>query len=285
MTVDKEQFEELCSAYALGALDAEEQSLFDDALANGGEEYQKIFRESIAVAYFINSGIKRAAPSPLVKSKLLKRIHNGPAAPFSFSLWFERLALSLGFGRPQFGLVVAGLMAVVVLEVGAYAYLLYQDIVVADHQITFYEHQLAQKEQRLTALTGEVERQQEILNVLQSPKIEMVLMNGLEVNPAGYGKIIWDPERKTAILHVSKLPAAPSDKDYQLWFLDKNKQPVSAGVFSVTETDENYFKVSEIPVPDSKKDIAAFAVTIEPKGGVPQPTGAMYLLGAPGSGQ
>jgi anti-sigma-K factor RskA len=29
------------------------------------------------------------------------------------------------------------------------------------------------------------------------------------------------------------------------------------------------------------REIAAFAVTLEPKGGMPQPTGAMYMKGSP----
>jgi anti-sigma-K factor RskA len=116
--------------------------------------------------------------------------------------------------------------------------------------------------------------------VLQSKKIEIVIMNGLDVNPAGYGKIIWDPERKAAILQISNLPPVAQDKDYQLWVIKDNK-PISAGVFSVEEKDkQNFFKIEELVV-SNRKDINAFAVTLEPKGGVPQPTGDMYLLGQP----
>ena len=282
MATDKEQFEELCAAYALGALDKEEEALFDEALKSGNEEYQKIFRESIGVSYFINGGIKRVTPSPEVKVSLLRKIKRSSKRPFSFSLFFEQAALSLGFGSPRFGFVVALLLVVVVGEVATYSYMLYTDLNVSERQISLYESRIEEQQVRLTALTNDLQQKEEILNVLQSPKIEMAIMNGLEINPSGYGKIIWDPVRKIAILQISKLPKAPADKDYQLWFLDKNKTPVSAGVFSVSTENENYFKVSEIPVPD-KKEITAFAVTIEPKGGLPQPTGAMFLAGAPSS--
>ncbi|MEW6062393.1 MAG: anti-sigma factor, partial [Bacteroidota bacterium] len=62
---------------------------------------------------------------------------------------------------------------------------------------------------------------------------------------------------------------------------NKEKKPVSAGVFSVTNNQEQYFKIVELPIPEHTDKITAFAVTLEPKGGVPQPTGAMYLLGTP----
>ena len=281
MIPEKEQFEEMCAAYALGALDPEEQAIFDEALSSGGEEFNKIFRESVGVSYFINSGAKRVAPLPIVKSKLLRKIQEKNPSSFSPAIAFERLALALGFGSPRFGFVVALLMVVVAAEIGIYAYLINTELDQSELQLAAVESLLSEQQQRLIALTSDLQMKEEVLNVLQSPKIEMVIMNGQEANPAGYGKIIWDPVRKLAILQVSKLPAVPTDKDYQLWYLDKQKKPVSAGVFTVAEQNEQFFRVSTIPIPDSKKDISAFAVTIEPKGGVPQPTGAMYLMGTP----
>lgn len=283
MLPDKEQFEELCAAHALGALDPEEQALFDETLANGDAEYQKIYKESIGISYLINSSAKRVAPSPLVKSKLLKRIQQGNKSSFSFSLFFEQVALSLGFGSPRFGLIVTALMFIVVAEIAAFAYFLQTELESAQEKFITYEFLAGEQEKRLSSLSSDLQLKEEILSVLQSSKIEVVIMNGQEVNPSGYGKIIWDPIRKIAILQVSKLPPVPSDKDYQLWFLDKDKHPVSAGVFNPGKNNENYFKVSKIDLPNEKKDITAFAVTIESKGGVPQPTGAMYLLGSPTS--
>lgn len=133
---------------------------------------------------------------------------------------------------------------------------------------------------QVVALQDELQRRGEALKILQSQRIEMVLMNGLEVNPTGYGKIIWDPVKKNAIFQVANLPAVPQDKDYQLWII-KNKKPVSAGVFTITsgKGGEIFFKLMNLDVGE-KKEFDAFAVTLEPKGGVPQPTGAMYLLGA-----
>ncbi|MFA6468122.1 MAG: anti-sigma factor [Bacteroidota bacterium] len=282
MKPEKEQFEEMCSAFALGALDPEEQAIFDEALSSGDEEFKRIFHESVGVSYFINTGVKRVAPLPLVKSKLLKRIQKGNPSSFSFLLSFERLAIALGFGSPRFSLVVALLMAVVAAEIGIYAYLVNIDLEQSELQVYSVESRLLEQQQRFTALSSNLQVKEEILNVLQSPKIEIVIMNGLESNPEGYGKIIWDPVSKLAILQVSKLPALPADKEYQLWYLSKQKNPVSAGVFTVVEKEEQFFRVSSIPVPDNKKDISAFVVTVEPKGGVPQPTGVMYLMGTPG---
>ena len=280
MKIDKEQFEALCAAYALGALDAEGQKSVHDSLPLGGEEYQRIFQESVNISYLINTSITIIAPSPAAKSRLVKRIHNEKRSALPLTLKIEKLAVALGFGNPRFGLLVSFLLLIVVGEIVTYTFFLHRDLMMAEQQVSSIESQFAEQQRYLTSLTTDQKQKEEILNVLRSPKIEVVIMNGLDVNPAGYGKIIWDPVRKIAILQVSNLPAAPSDRDYQLWFLDKANKPVNAGIFNVSAQDENYFRVSEIPLPENEKDISAFAVTIEPKGGVPQPTGAMYLLGS-----
>jgi hypothetical protein len=132
---------------------------------------------------------------------------------------------------------------------------------------------------QITALKDELARKEELLKVLASQKIQIVVMNGLKVNPVGFGKIIWDPEKRSAILQVSRLPAVPGNKDYQLWVI-KGKTPISAGVFSVSDTTANFFRIDGLAVTDPR-EISAFAVTLEPKGGLPAPTGDMYLAGSP----
>ena len=73
------------------------------------------------------------------------------------------------------------------------------------------------------------------------------------------------------------LPTLPSDKDYQLWLI-KNNTPVNAGIFSVSSQDDKFFKIEQM-ADISEQSANAFAVTMEPKGGMPQPTGDMYLMG------
>jgi hypothetical protein len=177
-------------------------------------------------------------------------------------------------GRPWMTLALGvGLMLVVIAFTVSYQTLV--------RQIRDRDQTIASQTTEITQLQDEVQREAEILKVLQSRRIDVVAMNGLEVNPVGYGKIIWDPDRKVAILQVANLPAVPAGKDYQLWIIkNKDPHPVSAGVFAVANDREaqNYFKVQPLQIVD-RSQITAFAVTLEPKGGMPQPTGAMYLMG------
>ena len=72
------------------------------------------------------------------------------------------------------------------------------------------------------------------------------------------------------------LPEAPAGKAYQLWAIAGNNAPVSAGVFSVDASGTGSLSVRPLP---GVTTVDAFAVTLEPAGGLPAPSGEMYLLG------
>ncbi|MEO6463611.1 MAG: anti-sigma factor, partial [Candidatus Eisenbacteria bacterium] len=83
-------------------------------------------------------------------------------------------------------------------------------------------------------------------------------------------------DAKKAVLYASGLPRPPAGKDYQLWVIE-GQTPRSEGVFPVNEQGRATHVLPEVPEPGG---VGAFAVTLEPAGGVPQPTGDMVLLGA-----
>jgi anti-sigma-K factor RskA len=72
------------------------------------------------------------------------------------------------------------------------------------------------------------------------------------------------------------LPAAPEGKTYQLWAIAGGSAPVSAGVFTVDTSGAGSLSVRPLP---GVATVNAFAVTLEPVGGLPAPSGEMYLLG------
>jgi hypothetical protein len=80
--------------------------------------------------------------------------------------------------------------------------------------------------------------------------------------------------RMGAVMYAGVMPPAPAGKSYQLWLVPASGAPVSLGVFSVT--DPSMPMSAHIPPGMVAK---AFAVTIEPLGGMPQPTGPKVLVG------
>jgi anti-sigma-K factor RskA len=111
---------------------------------------------------------------------------------------------------------------------------------------------------------------------LKDPRVEVALLKGLEGNPAARAKLLWNPATKQGILWVSGLPPLPPGKSYELWAF-AGDGPVPAGTF-----DAKADAVTVIPIPkqESLDDAGVkFAVSVEPKGGVPTPTGAIVLAG------
>ena len=92
--------------------------------------------------------------------------------------------------------------------------------------------------------------------------------------PQSNAKVVWDTKAQQWAIYIFDLPAPPSDKDYQLWYVTKNAK-ISAAVFRTDEQGRTVLKLT-LP-PDALAGLAATAVTLEPRGGSPQPTGKFYL--------
>ena len=93
------------------------------------------------------------------------------------------------------------------------------------------------------------------------------------------GRILWDRDHRAWLFLAFQLPAAPADKDYQLWFLVKGgeaPQPVSAGLVHTTGAGE--FS-ADVQLPPELGEITAAALTLEPKGGSEKPTTDPLLVG------
>jgi anti-sigma-K factor RskA len=106
-----------------------------------------------------------------------------------------------------------------------------------------------------------------------SPRTRIISMVGEEA-PQANAKVLWDTKAQQWAIYIFDLPAPPSDKDYQLWYVTKNAK-ISAAVFRTDEQGRTVLKLT-LP-PDALADLAAAAVTLEPRGGSPQPTGKFYL--------
>ena len=73
---------------------------------------------------------------------------------------------------------------------------------------------------------------------------------------------------------ATNLPAIPNDRTYQVWFLTPGA-PVSAGLL---RPDAQGNATVAFDVAASVPNPTGMAVSLEPEGGVPAPTGAIYLV-------
>ena len=91
--------------------------------------------------------------------------------------------------------------------------------------------------------------------------------------PGAIAKIAYD-KTGHAMLMANGLPAAPPGRQYQLWFIVGDKK-MPGKTFSA---DASGSSMIVDQVPESAMNSAVFAITDEPMGGVPVPTGQIYLV-------
>jgi anti-sigma-K factor RskA len=138
-----------------------------------------------------------------------------------------------------------------------------------------YENRLEALAQETRALRTELERQQSILALIRDPTAQVVALAGLEPAPSARARVIWSSP-SGGLLVASGLPSPPAGKTYQLWAIVGKNAPVPAGLLEVDARGAGSLRVPPLPGVDA---VDVFAVTLEPGGGVPAPTGPMYLAG------
>jgi len=254
-------FEALCAGYVLGALSPEEAKEFESMLSNASAEHKHLFLQMQQVRDELALASERAEPSPGVEEKLISEISS----------------LSHKSGDDHINQQKSRIIPLWIYQAAAAVFL------IGALTLAYFNAGLSdtveQQQAVITELQDELDRQDQLLNVLAAREITLVIMGGLDPSPEGYGKIIWDPENRQAVLQLANLPVPPQDKDYQLWLIKDGENPISAGVFNFDQPSTDlFFKVEHLdeePSPVSN----AFAVTMEPRGGMPQPTGDMFLIG------
>lgn len=277
-------FESLCAGYVLGALSEEEKRTFEKMLDEASPKEIEIYRQMVRIKDDLSLAADPMEPSVDLFDKILDDISNnetsGSAGQIGSASSQTNTSPGSGNGLPMW--VFKAAAAVLLAGVLGLALYSQQQSTIVDQQdteISVLQSELEQRNELLTQLETELERKEELLAILESREVNLILMAGQETNPEGYGKIIWDPENERALLQVANLPEPADDQDYQLWLIKDEQSPISAGVFSFEQPSTDLFyridRLNERPSDVSN----TFAVTLEPKGGAPQPTGSMYLVG------
>ncbi len=135
--------------------------------------------------------------------------------------------------------------------------------------------QISALDQQLGLARAESQRMAESLAIISAPGAQAVRLAGLGPTPQASGHTFVSPERGEAVFYAANLPAPAPGKTYQLWWIQDGK-PVSAGVFGVDAKGSGSLRVAHVP---PSRQIQAWAVTVEPEGGLPAPTGDVVLKG------
>lgn len=128
-----------------------------------------------------------------------------------------------------------------------------------------------QAESRRQAI--ELARSNEAMALLNQPETRQITFGEGAPQPPR-GRVFVNPKSGVLLL-ASNLPAAPRGKIYEMWVIPKAGNPVPAGLFQ-PDAQGTAVHVQKVTV-----DLAAtkaVAVTLEPAGGVPQPTSQPLIV-------
>lgn len=254
--------EELLPAYALGALDGEDLRELEEHLAGGCEECRRQLDLWQGDLEALALSVPPVEPSETTRARVLRLPGAAPSTqrPPRSPGWLPFAAAALLL------LSVWGIAGQIRMrgEVGRLA-----------AERDRLERQVADLDREVEQARSEARRAAEALQVIAAPQVSSVVLAGLGPTPGAAGHTYVNPQTHDALFYAFNLPALKPDKTYQLWFIAGGK-PVSAGVFSVDPRGTASLRVENVV---EVKDIQAWAVTVEPRGGVPQPTGEMVLKG------
>jgi anti-sigma-K factor RskA len=133
----------------------------------------------------------------------------------------------------------------------------------------------AEREQRI-AMEQRVEGMSRIVAAFEAPLTRTLALAGQGEYRQAVARAYIDPESGRLILYAHNLPPVPDGRTYQLWVIVENR-PTSVGLFRSDSQGEAKYDAGRIPDLDGPVTVA---VTLEPDGGVPQPTGPIVLAGS-----
>ncbi len=195
-----------------------------------------------------------SSPSPAVRGRVLAATKSGSAA-----------APKRGARWPAFAAT-----ALVAAGIGGFAILIIARREVESLRTAVRAAQDAAQASQISAAGAEQK-----LRALGSPATRVFAMETAGPQPGATARIFWDESRGAWQVFFSNMKVLAPGRTYQLWFITPEQAKVSAGTFSVDAAGNGSLDAA---VPAELRAIALAAVTEEPEGGVPQPTGAIQLV-------
>lgn len=285
-TTSKQALREALPMYALGDVSAEDVVAIERALADDPASREEL-RALTDTAHQLALLVPTAAPPPNGFDRLWQRIEKEqdgalPSAP-------RPLPLPTAAARPPRGSsrmlpVALAAAAAGALILGA---LLARELRAKGTLQTALDGALSQMGQgtreraelarQLEQLRGQLReaRRDELVRVLQAPDLRVTPLGARDAAAVGVVRLLWRPSEAAWIVVGSGFPQVPADRDLQLWGL-RAGAPTSAAILPVAPDGTVHHRV---PLAGNLAGSDTAAITLEPKGGSPQPTGPMLFTG------
>jgi anti-sigma-K factor RskA len=133
---------------------------------------------------------------------------------------------------------------------------------------------LSEGDARHAALSARLSGFETAVAQLGESRVRQVTLAGDAAFGNASARVVVDPAGHQVLLLASRLPPAPPGRTYQLWVIVSGA-PESLGVFD-SDAAGRALHVESRPL--ELADEFSVAISVEPTGGVPQPTGPIVLM-------
>jgi len=270
---DHDRLQDSAGLYVLGALALADRVEFERHLQSC-EDCTAEVHSLAGVTSVLPHAVPLVDPPSSLRSRVMAITGRSTAAPAHVVSLPARPVRS----RPwvsSAGWLSAAALLLVSVGLGVYSTSLQREITNLRTEVSDLNARLNQSDQRVAAATRLVALADARMAVLTAPDLTQVDLQGQQpVAPQASGRAFYSRTRGL-VFTASDLPPLRTGRTYQLWLVTA-QAPVSAGLFDI----DNAGRVTQTftTAPDVARPVA-IAVTEEPAGGVPAPTGDKYLVG------
>ncbi|PWT83439.1 MAG: hypothetical protein C5B57_06825 [Blastocatellia bacterium] len=271
---DHSMFRDQTAAYALGGLTTEERSEFEVHLSVCAECAAEV-RSYAPVLTALAESAPQSDPPAALRNRVLAAVE-GSSELARTSGRASRVAVveKPGSRRAWAPWLLAAASLIAAVTVGAYSGRIRGQLAALEQQVRHVTERADASDRRVADLQAKLSQDRAVVVVLNASDLVRVDLAGQPVAPRATAHAFWSRSRGL-VFTASSLPPLPAGRTYQLWVVTA-QAPVGAGLLK-PEVDGAAHAVFMTPA-DLAKPVA-IALTIEPEGGVPAPTGDKYLVG------
>jgi hypothetical protein len=276
LDTEHENVQAALAAEALDALDGEEREALHAHLASCAEcraELESLREAASLLAHTAPHVPLDPARSDRIRARLLARaaadVRGGEAAaPVAVATPETRVIPIASRRRSALPAWLAAAASVLIaIGLGAYALSLRGRVASLEQQTASLsrdrgrlESTLAEREATLAALAG--------------PEVRVITLASTQQRTPS-GRMFWNPARRRYTFFAYNLPQVRPGREYQLWLITP-AGPVAAPTFRPGRDGAGSVEGAyDLP----NEQIRAVAVTEEPAGGLPKPTGEVLIVG------
>jgi anti-sigma-K factor RskA len=270
MSPRHEELADLCAGYVLGSLSAEERRSLESHLAEGCSRCEAEIRRLGAGASVMAASVPPLRAPRALRDRVLDAVRSEP---------IPGAARPAGV-RPPLPLRAAGRQRV---PVATWAWAAAATVIAVVGVLQWrtavrLERSLADARGQLAQLQRQLEDEKHWASLPDAPSAVVVRLDPTpDGSPQLSGRVMLDPATRRAVVAFSNV-TAPEGKDYQLWAISKSG-PSSLGLVRADSTGRAVIRLPDV---GDTSTLAAFAVSLEQKGGAPTPNapaGPVVMVG------